>query len=425
LLHERNVKPLFLGVVIVLCMAVWFNTSNFPKTEVGSEKFRTPVQTLENLEMKKTLVAIAALAATGAFAQSTATIDGVVNYGVASSVAKQSTTGGWKGDRNALNFKVTEDMGAGNKLGVMLQTRFNAADSGNNTGYVNSSTGASGDSVFEQSKVTVDSKYGQVAVGRFTNAQGVADLHPFEDSAQTTSPHQAVNGRLSGQFQYTSPSFFGAQIWALNAKASSNTYMGSGTGGGYLKTWNLAQPNTSANAGADSRHTDLRSFGVNYTNGPLFVQVNTMTDLLNVRSQKIGATYDFGIAKVYVNQYNQKDNISLTYVANGTIAAVTSATTGLAAHKATEFAAKVPYGQFNFIVGHLSANQDVRLGVTDGTSKVSKNAYGVTYDITKRTQVMAYASNTKNGDSSATAANTNVGGFANGHNSFVGLQHSF
>jgi hypothetical protein len=39
--------------------------------------------------------------------------------------------------------------------------------------------------------------------------------------------------------------------------------------------------------------------------------------------------------------------------------------------------------------------------------------------------VMAYASNTKNGDSTAAATNTNVGGFANGHNSFVGLQHSF
>jgi len=368
---------------------------------------------LENLEMKKTLVAIAALAATGAFAQSTATIDGVVNYGVARSVANQSTTGGWKGDRNALNFKVTEDMGAGNKLGVMLQTRFNSADSGNNTGYVNSSTGASGDSVFEQSKVTVDTSYGQVAVGRFTNAQGVADLHPFEDSAQTTSPHQAVNGRLSGQFQYTSPSFFGAKLWALNAKASSNKYMGSGTGGGYLKTTDLSAANSSADKNPNAMHRDLSAFGVDYNNGPIYVQVNAMTDITNTRSTKIGATYDFGIAKAYVNQYNQKDNISVT------------TGLGLAAHKATELAAKVPYGKFNFIVGHLSADKDVQVGVTNGSTKVSKNAYGVTYDITKRTQVMAYASNTKNGDSTAAATNTNVGGFANGHNSFVGLQHSF
>jgi predicted porin len=413
LLQRCNVKDEILTLVTWQPTSVWFNTSNFPKTEVGSEKFGTPVQTLENLEMKKTLVAIAALAAFGAQAQSTATIDGVVNYGVASSVAKQSTTGGWKGDRNALNFKVTEDMGAGNKLGVMLQTRFNAADSGNNTGYVNSSTGASGDSVFEQSKVTADTAYGQVAVGRFTNAQGVADLHPFEDSAQTTSPHQAVNGRLSGQFQYTSPSFFGAKVWALNAKASSNKYMGSGTGGGYSKATDLSAANTSTDKNPNAMHRDLSAFGVDYTNGPIYVQVNAMTDITNTRSTKIGATYNFGFAKAYVNQYNQKDNISST------------TGVGLAAHKATELAAKVPYGQFNFIVGHLAANQDVQVGVTNGSTKVSKNAYGVTYDLTKRTQVMAYASNTKNGDSSLTAANTNTGGFANGHNSFVGLQHSF
>jgi len=369
------------------------------------------------------------LSAISAFAQSSVSIDGVVNYGVASSVAKQSTVGGWKGDRNALNFKIVEDMGQGNKLGVTLQTRFDAATAGNKTSYVNSATGAAGDSVFEQSKVTVDTSYGQVAVGRFTNAQGVADLHPFEDSAQTTSPHQAVNGRLSGQFQYTSPSFFGAQVWALNAKASSNKYMGSGTGGGYDATWILSNTNTSSNAGADSRHTDLRAFGINYANGPLFVQVNTMTDLLNVRSQKVGATYDFGVAKLYVNNYNQKDNISMTYAAVAAVPATPTAGTpaatgtGLAAHKANEIAVKVPYGRFNFMLGMLKSSDNILLSGAD--SKVQKQAYGVTYDITKRTQVMAYASNTKNGDTSTTGANVNNGGFANGHNSFVGLQHSF
>jgi len=320
-------------------------------------------------------------------------------------------------------------MGQGNKLGVTLQTRFDAATAGNKTSYVNSATGAAGDSVFEQSKVTVDTSYGQVAVGRFTNAQGVADLHPFEDSAQTTSPHQAVNGRLSGQFQYTSPSFFGAQVWALNAKASSNKYMGSGTGGGYDATWILSNTNTSSNAGADSRHTDLRAFGINYANGPLFVQVNTMTDLLNVRSQKVGATYDFGVAKLYVNNYNQKDNISMTYAAVAAVPATPTAGTpaatgtGLAAHKANEIAVKVPYGRFNFMLGMLKSSDNILLSGAD--SKVQKQAYGVTYDITKRTQVMAYASNTKNGDTSTTGANVNNGGFANGHNSFVGLQHSF
>jgi len=362
--------------------------------------------------MKKTLVALAALAATSAFAQSTVGIDGIVNYGMSNSVAKQATLGGWKGDRNVLNFRVTEDQGGGNKLSLQLQMRYNSAVGSNNTGYVSSATGAAGDMLFEQSKVTFDSNYGQVALGRFTNAQGVADLHPFEDAAQSTASHQAINGRHSGQFQYTTPDFMGAKAWFLNAKASSNKYLGGGTGGGYNAADVLSSVITTNNPNA--MHRDLSAAGVDYKSGPLYIHVNSMTDLTNTKSTKIGATYDLGYVKIYGSQYNQKDNIG-----------VTTANVGLAAHKGTEIAFKAPYGAFNFIYGNLGVDKDVQIGKTDGSTKVKKNAYGVTYDVTKRTQLQAYASNVKNGDTSATAANLNNGGFANGHNSFFGIQHSF
>ncbi|MEN9619136.1 MAG: hypothetical protein RL406_1373, partial [Pseudomonadota bacterium] len=111
-------------------MAVWFNTSNFPKTEVGFEKFGTPVQTLENLEMKKTLVAIAALAATGAFAQSNVTLYGIadVSYGNKTHTAGNGTilgkTSGIQEGYNAGNrigFKGTEDLGAGKAVGFVIE----------------------------------------------------------------------------------------------------------------------------------------------------------------------------------------------------------------------------------------------------------------------------------------------------------------
>jgi hypothetical protein len=360
--------------------------------------------------MKKTLVAIAALAAVSAFAQSTVGIDGIVNYGVANSVAKQATVGGWKGDRNVVNIRVTEDQGGGNKLSFQAQMRFDPANGGNKSNYGNSATGVVGDQMFEQTKITADTgSFGQVALGRFTNAQGVADLHPFEDAAQTTSPHQAINGRLSGQFQYTTPAVMGAKVWFLNAKASSNKYLGAGDGAGYLLATDLSAANLSTSKNPDAMHRDLSAVGVDYTNGPIYVHVNSMTDLTNTKSTKIGATYTNPMFKLYVNQYNQKDNLAFS---------ATAATgTGLAAHKATEFAAKVPYGQYNFIYGHLATDTDVKLAeTTAGASKVSKNAFGVTYDVTKRTQLQAYSSNTKNGDNTW---------FKNGHNSFFGLQHSF
>ena len=104
--------------------------------------------------MKKTLIALAALAATGAFAQSSATISGSINYGISTSTAKVHGYGAWKGDRNHLTFTAVEDMGGGMKLSAGVQARFNSANSGTNTGYVNSVTGAAGDSLFEHSHLS-------------------------------------------------------------------------------------------------------------------------------------------------------------------------------------------------------------------------------------------------------------------------------
>ncbi len=115
-------------------MAVWFNTSNFPKTEVGSEKFRTPVQTLENLEMKKTLVAIAALAATGAFAQSSVTLTGRASMDYSTYQATGATAGAAYDLKNRsriadtgsrIGFGATEDLGGGMRAGVYCETGYN------------------------------------------------------------------------------------------------------------------------------------------------------------------------------------------------------------------------------------------------------------------------------------------------------------
>jgi len=220
-----------------------------------------------------------------------------------------------------------------------------------------------GDNLFEQTKFTFDTNYGQIALGRFTNAQGVADLHPLEDAGQTTASHQAINGRHSGQIQLTSPDFMGAKLWYLGAKATANTYLGGGNGGGYLASWNLSNiapgtgtKNVNQFANPNAAHRDLTAFGIDYKNGPVYVQANTMTDLTNTRSTKIGGTYDAGFAKFYANQYNQKDNIG--YLAgsaatfkvsalNGTgvadAAAVTSCTVG------TNCAGQAAHNQLNWL----------------------------------------------------------------------------
>jgi len=361
---------------------------------------------------------LAALAAVSAFAQSSVAITGSVSYGQATSTAGVNTVGGWKGDRNALNFVITEDMGNGKKAAVALQTRFNASVGGVNTGYVSSADGTSGSTTFEQTKLSLaDTKLGEVAVGRFTNAMGVAPLHPFEDAAQTTSPHQAVNGRLSGQLQYTSPSFMGLQVWGLNAQKSANNYMGSGSGGGNSAAVNMS----TATAG----NKNFGAYGVNYTNGAWFAQALAYNDLMGVRATKIGASYDAGFAKVFVNQFNQKDDLvygtaqSIT-ASTGVLAAAAAVPSSMAAHKATEIAATVPYGAFTFMVGRLSTDKDVQVGVAD--TKVTKYAFGTTYALSKRTQLQYFASVTEN--EKGTAA-LNSAGLNNGRSQWAGVQHSF
>jgi hypothetical protein len=379
--------------------------------------------------MKKSLVALAALAATSAFAQSSVTLSGSLNYGMSTSVAKATTVGGWKGDRNHLTFAATDDLGGGLKMTGMAQTRF--SDSGAAT-YINSVTGSKNESVFEQFKLTLDTNYGQVAVGRFTNMIGVAPLHPLEDAAQSTASHQAANGRHSGQIQFVSPAFNGAKVWALSAKATSNVYMGGGTGAGYSAAWDLSATNAATNA--TTAHKDLSALGIDYTNGKLYAQYYQITDLMNTKQTKIGATYDFGSFKLYANQFNQKDNITQvvakaatwkmtgvnTVVQDAAAVVAGAGTSGMAAHKATELAVTVPYGAWNFQLGRFQADKDLDLAKTDGSTKTQKTGWGATYNFSKRTQGIYAASTTSKG-----SANLNSGGLATGRNQFIGLQTTF
>ena len=133
MLHECNAKPLFLGAVIAERMSVWFNTCNFPKTEVGSGKARAPIQTLENLEMKKTLVALAALAAASAFAQTTVSISGNADVAIGSKEAITGTgtqflksSGVSDGGMfpNRIFIRVSEDLGGGMKFNFVNEHGF-------------------------------------------------------------------------------------------------------------------------------------------------------------------------------------------------------------------------------------------------------------------------------------------------------------
>jgi hypothetical protein len=359
--------------------------------------------------MKKTLIALAALAATSAFAQSTVTLSGSINYGVGTSVTGIHSYGNWKGDRTGITIAAVEDLGGGLKVTAAANMRYSSDSSEQSRSYVSTVSGTTGDNLFEQSSIAIDSGMGQVRVGRFTNAVGVAPLHPFEDSGQSTAPHQAANGRYSAQVQYISPAVGGFQVFAFNAQKSSNIYHTS-NGAGYSRTWKLNSANLATGLTTPTRHANANSVGINYRNGPVFAQYYTLTDLLGLKSSKLGASYDLGVAKLYASQFTQDSNIGFSTTAGASAA-------GKKAHKATEIAVQVPMGAWMFSLGSYAANGDIQLDKADGSTKTSRTAWGATYNFSKRTQAIYMASSTSKGSTAAM--------MPTGKNQWLGLQHNF
>ena len=339
--------------------------------------------------MKKTLVALAALAATGAFAQ--VTISGSMNVGYKNSAAGAGSVGALKGDRNHLTFTAAEDIGNGLKVTAALQLRYDSMHGGNTYGNTAIEGGTKGANLFEQSRLTVEGGFGTVSVGRFTNAIGVAPLHFMEDSAYSGASTSAY-GRLSGQLQYLSPSFAGAQVWALTARMDQNTYpTASGNG--------MTASSVAANGVITSGTAALRNFsafGLNYANGPIYAQVSSITGLYDDTNTKWGVTYNLGMAKLAVGQYRQGKDV-------GTHA---TAANNMAAHTTTEYGVEVPFGQFVGAVTMHRNDKDLDSTKTDGTSQQQKVGYKLYYSLNKTTTLEFEGSNTSNAGAGASSNGT-------------------
>lgn len=270
LLHGCNAKPLFLGSVIAERMSVWFNTRNFPKTEVGSgKKAGAPIQTLENLEMKKTLVALAALAATSAFAQSSVTLYGQFDAGVYSlsdvGASKKSATvyGDGATFSNILGFRGTEDIGGGLKAGFDFQTDVQTNNGGlNHTGLFR-----------RQANGNISGSFGEVKLGLTTNPIIATNglLMPVSGNSVSTATSSALGYAdfyTKNAVTYTTPSIMG--LVAQVQRGMSNN-LDSDTAGS-VTAWSL-----------------------NYTNGPLAIraagqdrQDNGVSSSANATSSAIG-----------------------------------------------------------------------------------------------------------------------------------------
>jgi predicted porin len=287
--------------------------------------------------MKKTLIAIAALAATGAFAQSTVTISGSFEAGFVSYDMKGQKVLGVAHNMSStsgLNFGGTSDLGGGLKANFKFGTDINpvsGAGNGGSTGNVASATGANAaaaSGVFHgtasgwgaaESFLNLEGGFGKISFG---SPNGLAlgahnTSQPFGTAIgsgfrSTSGMNSTVVVRYDNSVRYdTAPLFGGLTLSYLGRKQQSDA------------------PNANYNASLGAQdQAGVSEIGASYSAGPLnFVASRTTEDGLNVQSATAGtgaltngnkatatflvANYTFGAATVYGGWQGSKSQNNL------------------------------------------------------------------------------------------------------------------
>jgi len=259
--------------------------------------------------MKKSLIALAVMAASGAaMAQSSVSIYGFLDVGVAKVKGgevgvnntnyvvpvSQSATGLANGfarsalTTSAMGFRGTEDLGGGMTASFNLQT-----------GGLDLSTGSAALAFSREANLGLSGGFGAIKIGRSVSTM-CASACSFDYNYISTGSAYAVIGlsaanikassRRSNQIEWTTP----ALMKGLTARISIIPK------GDAVEDSTFSQTLGSATAGRE--YKAATTLALNYAAGPLSVAYvsegansnNTATR----RAQFIGASYDFGVARV-------------------------------------------------------------------------------------------------------------------------------
>ena len=389
--------------------------------------------------MKKTLIAMAALAATGAFAQSSVTLYGRLSVGYGNQVTSESqanTTGnpterelraiggannGWQ--TSYWGIKGSEDLGGGLKANFTLEQDVAVASGTVGTGFNRIST------------VGLEGGFGKVDIGRFytpffqvvstadvNNTSAITTMnvtsYNIANGGGTAPTVDTISGRLTGSnlaaanttvggdvrgngIHYVSPNFSGFTVRAMVAPADSTVAV-SGTG---VTT-------------SDRGQLTNNGLSADYTNGPLKVGVAWGEQVLKLSGattegrgtgQTVAATYDFGAAKLFAAWAKAKRQANTSVE---TYSELTETNLGVA----------VPFGKTTFTAawGRNTATS-VATGAENASLSGNDWILGVGYDLSKRTLVFAKTGvfNNYDGNIAGLAATTKTTNFT------VGVRHLF
>ena len=378
--------------------------------------------------MKKSLIALAAVAVSGAaFAQSSVTVFGVVDEAV-SYVNGQDNWSGLNSGGNQtsrLGFRGVEDLGGGLKANFHLEAGILADSGSGNSGYSkNTDTAGDGLAFKRRSTIGLEGAFGEVRLGRdLTEAYkatsrydvfgqvgfGVSRLWAdaavgaaVKNDAGTTLFDNSVattNQRVSNMITYVSPSFSGF-------KAAVNYGFGESTDRVTKEYSNRA-----------SRYLGA---GLTYDNGPLSLGLSgerqnrgTSTTAYDVTAWALGGSYNLGVVKLAA-AYRASDAKSVT----GEKDKMKGAYIGLSAPVGAAGEVKASYNRYE--------NK-----FEDGYKvKADQFALGYVHNLSKRTAVYgtyAYIKNKNNdgGNLGITLGNGAVKDNGSQHGLQVGVRHAF
>jgi predicted porin len=378
--------------------------------------------------MKKTLVALAALAVVGAAsAQSTVTLYGKIDVTVQNRTQKQGgvktpdgnvglqiNSAGLSGSRWGL--KGSEDLGGGLRAIFDLQNGFS----------VDTGTLAQGGRLFgRQAFVGLAGGFGTTTFGRqyspWDNSFGTYDAQGYTTNSAMSyawngGPGLAVGnqsaatanfgvhndvGRINNSVSYTTPNFSGFTIQGMFAPGEDKNPV---TGQGASKMYGL---------------------WANYAAGPLGVSLaydrNGLTGAggvsLNNSAWMLVGSYDFGVVKLYGGFERARSNLAgaalPSNTTNGNAAAFTGMPSGT--DKGWALGVMVPFGAMSLNLGAAAEKTRITGAAADGKN----TAFGgqLVYSLSKRTNMYAdFLSGKSRTDANVTTRNTFFG---------VGMRHDF
>jgi predicted porin len=407
--------------------------------------------------MKKSLIAMAALAAVGAAsAQSSVTLYGLLDIGYGSQVSEQRgtptgtvqlrSTGVMDGANagNRIGFRGTEDLGGGLKANFVVEQGISptsgavfgqrAANSGQQVTYPATFTNALGGagaivggtsfttSTNRQSYVGLSTAdLGTFNIGyTYNNHYELSTLSGYSlgtegisgASVAHTFGHSYVGGTRSNGVTYISPTFGGgftirAQYGAVGAAPEINN------------------STTAANVTTSNEGRRYSLMG-QYANGPISAalsytnaRVNTAATLTGRGGSltALGASYDFGVVKL-AGTYNTGRDGGIGAATFGAVAGTSTAYRSYALGLNAPLGAFVPFITF----GRARATTD---GAVARAIDVSQAQIGVRYTLSKRTMAYAfYGTATDNAAQNALLPATAASVYKD-RKTVAGIQHTF